>query len=74
MTNHRKLGESHGTALYYDCSKPDADAFLAHMEKRMTEDEYADYLDGFMSGQLGECRRRYVEMRGFSKEGSEVGG
>ena len=71
LSNYRTYGESHGTAMFWDCSKPNADAFLAHMETRIPAANYEEYLDGFMAGKLGECRGEWRCMRGLRKEGSE---
>ena len=70
----RKYGEGHGTAMLFDASKPDVDAWLDYMEGLYTPEQYEAYLDGFMSGKLGECVEEHPAMMSFARKGSEEDG
>ena len=68
---YTELGKQHGTAMFWDCSEPDADAFLAYMERRLPAHGVEAYMDGFMAGKLGECKCEFPQLRGLRKAGSE---
>jgi len=70
MSNYRTYGEQHGTACFWDKSKPDTDAFLAYMEARLPKHGVEDYMEGFMDGILGECRWEHTQFAGLAKKGS----
>ena len=72
MSRYRTLGECHGTAVFYDASKPDTDAFLAHMEEWLPEHGREEYMEGFYDAVQGEKRMEYGCMRGLSKMGSDA--
>lgn len=67
--SYSRYGRSHGTAVYYDSTKPDTDAFLAYMEARLPKHGVEPYMDGFMAGLLGECKREFPQMRALRKDG-----
>ena len=70
MSRYRTLGECHGTAVFYDASKPDTDAFLAHMESWLPKHGIEEYMEGFYDAVQGEKKREYGCMRGLEKRGS----
>ena len=70
MTAYTILGHQHGTAMHYDASKPDSDAFLAHMEKWLPEHGVSDYMDGYCEGILGDHARKYRYFMALTKVGS----
>lgn len=72
--HYRKYGEIHGTAMLFDASKPDVDAWLDYMEGLYTPNQYEAYLDGFMSGKLGECVEDHPSMMSFARVGSDEDG
>ena len=72
MSAYHQYGIQHGTALFYDCSKPDVDAFLAYMEKRLPAHGLQDYIDGVIDAVNGEHKRKFRQLRGLMKEGSEA--
>jgi len=66
LCKYRKLGEMHGTAMFYEGA--DSEAFLTHMEARLPTHGLEAYLDGFIDGKLGKVKRKYRHLRAVSKE------
>ena len=71
MSIYHTYGSQHGTAFYYDASKPNSDSFLDYMERRLTKRGLGDYIDGFMAGILGDDRWEHTQMAGLKKGGVE---
>jgi hypothetical protein len=70
--SYRRYGIHHGTAMFFDASKPDVDRFLKYMENLIDVEPFEAYMDGFTEGKLGEHKRDHRHLRGLQKKGSEV--
>ena len=69
---YRTYGQHHAVAIGYDASKPDVDAFLAHMEAHLPAHGVEAYMDGFYDASLGGKRRAFTYLRPLMKEGSDA--
>jgi len=72
--NYAHYGRRHGTAMFLDASKPDAEAFLAHMESWLPPDEVEAYTDAFIDARMGDHVDEFPYLAALSKVGSEEEG